>query len=64
MERHVLIEVKTKYGPLFVSIAGASTDDVVELLHGSTVQGVDPEPLRLAHLIATALVKGESKGNP
>jgi hypothetical protein len=64
VERHVLTEVKTQHGPLFVSIAGAPTDDVVELLHGSTVQGVIPEPLRLAHLIATAFVKGESKGNP
>ena len=27
-----------------------------------TVRGCLPEPIRLAHLVATALVRGESKG--
>ena len=64
VERHRLNEVRTAYGPLFVSVAGISIDEAEELLCGSTIQGAMPEPLRLAHLIATALVKGESKGNP
>jgi uncharacterized protein len=61
--RHALHEVRTKEGAIFVSIAGSSLEEAEELLRGSTVQGVMPEPLRLAHLIATAQVKGESKGN-
>ena len=63
IERHQLNEVRTKQGAMFVSIAGSSIEEAVELLQGSTVQGSMPEPLRLAHLIATAIVNGESKGN-
>ena len=48
---------------IFVSIAGATIGEAGELLRGSTVLGAMPEPIRLAHLIATAKVKGESKGN-
>jgi endonuclease V-like protein UPF0215 family len=64
VERHELVEVRSKYGPIFASIAGASAEEMEELLHGSTIQGAIPEPIRLAHLIAAAMVKGESKGNP
>lgn len=64
VERHELIEVRTKHGSIFASMAGASTEVMEELLRGSTVQAAIPEPIRLAHLIAAALVKGESKGNP
>jgi uncharacterized protein len=49
---------------VFASVAGASTSEMKELLRGSTVLGAIPEPIRLAHLIAAALVKGESRGNP
>jgi endonuclease V-like protein UPF0215 family len=64
VERHRPTEVQTKQGQLFVSVAGASISEAGELLRGSTVHGAIPEPLRLSHLIATAMVKGESKGNP
>ena len=64
VERHGLIEVRTEHGPIFASIAGAPVEMMRELLHGSTIQGAIPEPVRLAHLIAAALVRGESKGNP
>lgn len=63
IERKELNEVRTKHGAIFVSIAGSSIGEAEELLRGSTVQGSMPEPLRLAHLIATAAVNGESKGN-
>jgi len=33
-----------------------------EVIDLSTVRGALPEPLRIAHLIATALAKGESHG--
>ncbi len=64
VERHPLTEVETEHGPVFASVAGASIGDMRELIRGSTVLGAIPEPIRLAHLIAAALVKGESKGNP
>jgi endonuclease V-like protein UPF0215 family len=63
VSRHALNEVMTGHRSVFVSISGASVEEVGEFLRGSTLQGAVPEPLRLAHLIATASVKGESKGN-
>jgi endonuclease V-like protein UPF0215 family len=63
VERHALNEVRTGQGSVFISISGIPLEDAEELLRGSTLQGAVPEPLRLAHLIATAMVKGESKGN-
>jgi uncharacterized protein len=63
VERHALNEVRTGPGSVFVSISGISIEEADELLQGSTLQGSIPEPLRLAHLIATASVKGESRGN-
>ena len=54
--------VQTRHRPLHVSSYGISSNELVELLQQTTVQGALPEPLRLAHLIATALIKGESSG--
>ena len=64
VERHPLNEMGTKHSSIYVSVVGCSTSETEELLRASTVQGSMPEPLRLAHLVATAMVKGESKGNP
>ena len=64
VERHGLNEMSTKHGSIFVSVVGCSISEMEDLLRGSTLQGSIPEPLRLAHLVATAIVKGESKGNP
>jgi endonuclease V-like protein UPF0215 family len=64
VKKHELVPIPTGHGPVFASVAGASTAEMKELLRGSTVLGAIPEPIRLAHLIAAALVKGESKGNP
>jgi endonuclease V-like protein UPF0215 family len=41
---------------------GLEADTLRELLVLSTVRGAVPEPLRIAHLVATALVRGESRG--
>ncbi|HEY3419438.1 MAG TPA: DUF99 family protein [Methanomassiliicoccales archaeon] len=64
VERHRPVPVQTGHGPIFASITGASSAEMEELLRGSTIQGAIPEPIRMAHLIAAAMVKGESKGNP
>lgn len=49
-------------GPAFVRHAGGSIDELEALLQTQTVRGRDPEPLRIAHLVATALVEGRSRG--
>ena len=62
VERHNLVEIGTIHGPIFVSFVGSSIDELKALIKGSTVLGAIPEPIRLAHLVAAAIVKGESKG--
>ena len=47
---------------LFLACAGTSPDEAVRLIDASRRKGEMPEPLRLAHLIACAVVRGESRG--
>ena len=51
-------------GGLFVSAAGGSVDRVEALLLACIGKSDLPEPLRVAHLMARALVSGESRGKP
>lgn len=62
IERHRIEEVKTRHTPLRVTYVGATRHEVVEALALTTVRGALPEPLRVAHLVAAASVKGESHG--
>jgi len=59
---HPLHEVPTDHKPLYVAVEGMSKDEAAELIRGCTILGALPEPLRLAHIISTAMVMGESKG--
>jgi len=49
---------------LHAAAAGASPEQAARLVLGSARKSDLPEPLRLAHLIARALVTGESRGRP
>jgi endonuclease V-like protein UPF0215 family len=57
-----LHRIETRHKPIFVNIVGMELEDVKEILELSTVRGALPEALRLAHLIATGIVQGESHG--
>jgi endonuclease V-like protein UPF0215 family len=52
-----------KIGDVFVQRVGISPDQAVAVLDQFIVNGNIPEPLRTAHLIAGALVNGQSRGN-
>jgi len=41
---------------------GIDNDETEEVINLSTTRGYIPEPLRVAHLLATAVVRGESYG--
>jgi endonuclease V-like protein UPF0215 family len=56
-----LIEIATAHTPVYVKIKGLSKDTVIELIKLTTVRGVIPEPVRLAHLIASGITTGESR---
>jgi endonuclease V-like protein UPF0215 family len=47
---------------LYLACAGASPERAARLVDASRRKGEMPEPLRLAHLIASALVRGQSRG--
>ena len=46
----------------WISCAGCSRQEAEEIVRMAVVQGGVPEPVRMAHLIATALGRGESRG--
>lgn len=54
--------LRTEGRPLAWHAAGLDERGVAEALALTTVRGLVPEPLRLAHLVATMLVSGESRG--
>lgn len=57
-----LYKIKTKHNPIFVKCAGIYADDTKEIIKLSTIRGVIPEPIRVAHLIASGITRGESYG--
>jgi len=49
---------------LYVAAAGVEAAGAARLLRVTVVKSDLPEPLRIAHLIGRAIVKGESRGRP
>jgi endonuclease V-like protein UPF0215 family len=49
-------------GPVWIQRAGITLDDAARVLARATIHGHVPEPLRVAHLVAGGLVRGESRG--
>lgn len=62
LRRNRLMEVDTGHRPIQVSVAGMAPGEAAELIQKSMVRGAIPEPLRMAHVIASGLARGESKG--
>lgn len=62
MRRHDVEAVRSSGGTLWVSYVGADRDAVREALGLTTIRGNLPEPLRIAHLVAAGIARGESKG--
>ncbi|MEM2878388.1 MAG: DUF99 family protein [Candidatus Hadarchaeales archaeon] len=54
--------VDLKGGRVYVQATGMRLEDAVRLVRLSSTRSIMPEPLRIAHLIATAIVRGESYG--
>lgn len=57
-----LLAMETESKPVFISYAGTSEEEAAGLVKKTTVKGAVPEPLRMAHIIASGVTKGESKG--
>jgi len=57
-----LHEIKTPYNPIFIKCVGITLKQAKEIIKISTIRGVIPEPIRVAHLIASGIKRGESYG--
>ena len=62
ISRFELKRIKTPHKPLYACGVGLEWSEFEELVTLSTVRGAVPEPVRIAHLIASALARGESYG--
>jgi len=57
-----LKKIRTKHNPIYIKIVGLSINEAKEIIKISTIRGVIPEPIRVAHLIASGITRGESYG--
>lgn len=48
--------------PVFIQLCGIDKQSAIQIVRMTSIHGNIPEPLRLAHLIATGVVLGESTG--
>ncbi|MGI0071013.1 MAG: DUF99 family protein [Thermoplasmata archaeon] len=67
LRAHRLHRVATEGAPLLASAVGCRAKDAVDLVRRTAVRGFWPEPLRLAHLVASAAApagKGLRNGRP
>ncbi len=58
IKHHVLPNKKD----IYYQSMGLTDKETKEIINLSTTHSFIPEPLRVAHIIATAMIKGESKG--
>jgi hypothetical protein len=63
MSKGEIHKIETKHKPIWVKCAGIELPKAKEILRLTTLRGALPEPIRLAHLIASGMVRGESYGN-
>jgi len=57
-----LVEVRTEHKPVYACGSGVDRTELAQLVRMSTVRGSIPEPIRIAHLVSAAFVRGESYG--
>ena len=62
LQKGELFEVKTSHNPIYVKCAGITINEAEEIINLSTIRGVIPEPIRVAHVIASGVIRGESYG--
>ncbi len=51
-------------GIIYIQRVGITMDEAREIIAKTTIRGTMPEPIRIAHLVASALHFGESRGKP
>ena len=57
-----IYKIITEHNPIYIKFVGLILDEAKEIIKNSTIRGVIPEPIRVAHLIASGVTRGESYG--
>ena len=57
-----ITEIDVHGNPIYMQCSGIGVEDAAAIVRMSTTHSYIPEPLRVAHLIATGIVRGESRG--
>ncbi len=55
-------KIPSKKNPIYIQKAGISLETVKKIIQLTSIRSSIPEPLRVAHLIATGIILGESRG--
>lgn len=62
LKKGEMYTLETRHNPIFVKCIGIDIKEAKEIIDLSTIRGVIPEPIRVAHIIASGITKGESYG--
>ena len=62
LKRGDMYTLETRHNPIYVKCIGIDIKDAKEIINLSTIRGVIPEPIRVAHIIASGITRGESYG--
>lgn len=62
LKKGEMYTVETNHNPIYVKCVGIAIEDAKEIINLSTIRGVIPEPIRVAHVIASGITRGESYG--
>jgi endonuclease V-like protein UPF0215 family len=60
--KNKIFKIRTKHKPVYVGLSGITMEKAEKIIRQTTVRGALPEPVRIAHLIATGVTTGESYG--
>ena len=56
-----IYETKIHNSKIYFQIAGISEENANKIIKLSSIRSTQPEPIRVSHLIASGIIKGESK---
>ncbi|MFO7792874.1 MAG: DUF99 family protein [Candidatus Saliniplasma sp.] len=59
-----IYKIETEHKPIFVQVEGSTISEVERIIKLFTIRGRIPEPIRMSHIVASGIVRGESKGKP
>ena len=62
LKKGEMYTLETHHNPIYVKCTGINIADAKEIINLSTIRGVIPEPIRVAHIIASGITRGESYG--